>query len=696
MRLCMNVRMLFKMLCLSIFITTIPCFLYAQTSIKKYIDSCSQYDIPVDMMKRALSGDEEIAYKIAMKYYLMMNTPEGNPLREVNESILYAIELLELAAKKGHSKSIKALHVFYDRFGDLIPNIDTRKMFFLLKCAKQGGAKDWYRYGKACLNFGKNVEGVIWIKKAAEHGYSQSYSDMIEIYKKGIGTSVDIVKAYAYMKFQADTAALDYIRFPLLRVSYKYGSTLSPSQRQLAQKFYDDIWQRTFNKKTLTIDEFIALCVSGSASEISEAIANGCDPHLKTLQGGDLISHMAFMGKVSAVIELAKNGADIYALNDGVPILSLLLRYGAIESIKPLVDLGVNINAQDRDGNTALHWAVRYEDIPVIKALLYSNARCDIYNNNKMTPLDIARCLKNEYIIGLILNKEHPAYSETKSKNFMEKYKKIYNYQRIRTNIIGRIEKRWHHGKYYIALRKDDNTLLYTTSLLGDYEELDRASITRKRIKISCDIVSDGKDVIIDSSTIEVSREILPIHLKQRLYTEGLFSNIFNTSLEKILHATFSVLQQEDFSSMSYLHNNTNCQSYIMENRQLIKKEFYTDIPFDASKKKLKCIEHSTTLIDTSPHAGLYKSDKGNVFIWIMKKRYIEVRIYPQNNENGIYLSTKIDTAAQGWITFPYKDNPPIYILFSQKGIYIFYEGTLDILDGYCNVNISGYYPLVQ
>lgn len=693
----MNVRMLFKRLCLSFFITIIPCFLYAQTSInKKYIDSCSQYDIPVEMMEKALSGDEEIAYKIAMKYYLMMNTPEGIPLREVNESILYAIELLELAAKKGHLKSIKALHVFYDRFGDFIPNIDTRKMFFLLQCAKQGDAKDWYRYGKACLSFGKNVEGAIWIKKAAEHGYSQSYSDMIEIYKKGIGTSVDIVKAYAYMKFQADTAALDYIRFPLRRALYKYGITLSLSQRQLAQKFYDDIWQRTFNKKTLTIDEFIALCVTGSASEISRAIANGCDPHLKTLQGGDLISHMAFMGKVSAVIELAKNGADINALNDGVPILSLLLRYGAIESIKPLVDLGANINAQDRDGNTALHWAVRYEDIPVIKALLYNNARYDIYNNNRITPLDIARCLKNKYIIGLILNKEHPTHDENKSKIFIDKYKKIYNLQRAKTNIIGRIEKRWHHGKYYIALRKDDNTLLYTTSLLGDYEELDRASITRKRIKVSCDIVSDGKDVIIDGSTIEVSREILPIHLKQRLYAEGLFSNIF-TSIEKILRATFIVLQQEDFPSTLYMHNNnTTCQSYIIENRQLIKKEFYTDIPLDASKKMLKCIENLVTLIDTSPHAGLYKSDKGNIFIWIMKQKYIEVRIYPQNNENGIFLSTKIDPAGQGWITFPYKNNPPIYILFSQKGIYIFYEGILDILDGYCNVNISGFYPLVQ
>jgi ankyrin repeat protein len=56
--------------------------------------------------------------------------------------------------------------------------------------------------------------------------------------------------------------------------------------------------------------------------------------------------------------------------------------------VRLLVLEGANCNAQDNEGNTALHYAKDKADIAQL--LLTHGARDDIANNNGRTPIDLA------------------------------------------------------------------------------------------------------------------------------------------------------------------------------------------------------------------------------------------------------------------------------------------------------------------
>ena len=59
-------------------------------------------------------------------------------------------------------------------------------------------------------------------------------------------------------------------------------------------------------------------------------------------------------------------------------------------SMKKLVGLGVDLNAQNNRGNTALHLALGNYDEKTARYLIKKGARFDIVNNEGRSPLDIA------------------------------------------------------------------------------------------------------------------------------------------------------------------------------------------------------------------------------------------------------------------------------------------------------------------
>lgn len=58
---------------------------------------------------------------------------------------------------------------------------------------------------------------------------------------------------------------------------------------------------------------------------------------------------------------------------------------------RALIRLGSDVNAVDRYGNTALHWAVNYEMVEVVKILIEKGAKVDAKNNDRYTPLQWVR-----------------------------------------------------------------------------------------------------------------------------------------------------------------------------------------------------------------------------------------------------------------------------------------------------------------
>ena len=90
----------------------------------------------------------------------------------------------------------------------------------------------------------------------------------------------------------------------------------------------------------------------------------------------------------------------------GCTLLMKAAKNGNNWEIKSLLESGANVNLKDKDGWTALMYAVRYqENISVVEALINAGAKIKITNNYNLSPLIIAATYNgNPEIIRKILN----------------------------------------------------------------------------------------------------------------------------------------------------------------------------------------------------------------------------------------------------------------------------------------------------
>jgi len=64
---------------------------------------------------------------------------------------------------------------------------------------------------------------------------------------------------------------------------------------------------------------------------------------------------------------------------------------GDLDYLKLAIAKGANINMQDENGGTPLHWAVYYNRKEIVKFLLMQGANPFITDKNGITPIDLAR-----------------------------------------------------------------------------------------------------------------------------------------------------------------------------------------------------------------------------------------------------------------------------------------------------------------
>lgn len=79
-------------------------------------------------------------------------------------------------------------------------------------------------------------------------------------------------------------------------------------------------------------------------------------------------------------------GTGINALHYYISVSSQL-KYAANELIQILIESGIDINAQNSEGNAPLHFAVGSKDARIVKILVEKNVLVDIQNNTGNTPL---------------------------------------------------------------------------------------------------------------------------------------------------------------------------------------------------------------------------------------------------------------------------------------------------------------------
>ncbi|NPA12901.1 MAG: hypothetical protein GXO45_02815 [Aquificae bacterium] len=88
--------------------------------------------------------------------------------------------------------------------------------------------------------------------------------------------------------------------------------------------------------------------------------------------------------------------------SDPNQMLIVYTQLGDIDRVKLAIAKGADVNAQDENGGTALHWAVFYEYEDIVKLLLMHGANPYIKDKNGITPIDVARINRKVFMLKLL------------------------------------------------------------------------------------------------------------------------------------------------------------------------------------------------------------------------------------------------------------------------------------------------------
>jgi palmitoyltransferase len=168
-------------------------------------------------------------------------------------------------------------------------------------------------------------------------------------------------------------------------------SSISNEEKEKNEK----IFKNFINSKTQTehLTPLHYASFRGNLKVMKLLISNHADINALSLNGLNMLHKAAQGNKPSAIIFYNKkynidlNSSD----NDNLNALHLATIAGMDSSVIYLLSLGMDPNAKDINGNTPLHYAVKYNQIRIIKKLLQNGAKKNIINKTqKKTPVMMA------------------------------------------------------------------------------------------------------------------------------------------------------------------------------------------------------------------------------------------------------------------------------------------------------------------
>ena len=177
-----------------------------------------------------------------------------------------------------------------------------------------------------------------------------------------------------------------------IRLGLDANSNLSPEEKSANEKIFKDF----INAKT-DGDNQTALHLSsfrGNIKIIKLLIANHAEINALTSNGYNMIHKAAMGNKPSAIIYFNKkyNMSLEDTDENQMTALHLATRNCMENSVIYLLNLGVNVNAKDKEGCTPLHYAVRKSQIRLIKKLIQRGADINIPDfKRKKTPVMLAK-----------------------------------------------------------------------------------------------------------------------------------------------------------------------------------------------------------------------------------------------------------------------------------------------------------------
>ena len=157
----------------------------------------------------------------------------------------------------------------------------------------------------------------------------------------------------------------------------------------------ENIFKDFINAKTET-EHLTALHYAsfrGNIKIIKILIQNFANVQALTYNGLNMLHKGAQGNSPNSIIYFNKKyNIDIGSTNnDNLNAMHFAAISGMDNSIIYLLNMGLNPNLQDINGNTTLHYAVKYGQNRIIKKLLHNGADKNILNKNKVSPAMLAR-----------------------------------------------------------------------------------------------------------------------------------------------------------------------------------------------------------------------------------------------------------------------------------------------------------------
>jgi ankyrin repeat protein len=319
-----------------------------------------------------------------------------------------------LAAWKGHEAVLRALLAAGAKVDPANTDANTPLHFASLRGHK--GAVEALIAGGANLE-AKNKDGATALQLATE----ADEMDIVELMVRG-GAKISVAKANGWTPLY--TAAYngnrETVAFLLKRgadADEQNAEGWAPLHAACSQGHYKVVkvmvsdFKAKINIQTKEGTTPLYFAAHSGRPKITELLIQlGADVNLGK-RGGWLPLHGAIYNDYDAcVAQLLAAGAR---MDDGVdeikgyaPIhIAIASEHANIPVVKALLAKGCDINKQTANGATALHLAVFWASMPVVKLLVDSGARLDIKNNKDRRPHDLAAHYGHQEICAFLCGK---------------------------------------------------------------------------------------------------------------------------------------------------------------------------------------------------------------------------------------------------------------------------------------------------
>ena len=166
---------------------------------------------------------------------------------------------------------------------------------------------------------------------------------------------------------------------------------ISPELKEANEKILHDFINSRTETEHITPLHYAAF--RGNIKVIKLLIQNNANIQALTYNGLNMLHKGAQGNSPNSIIYFnTKYKMDLTSTNnEQLNALHFAAISGMDNSVIFLLNMGLNPNLQDIHGNTALHYAVKYNQIRIIKKLLQNGANKNILNKNKISPVMLAR-----------------------------------------------------------------------------------------------------------------------------------------------------------------------------------------------------------------------------------------------------------------------------------------------------------------